>query len=76
MLILDIEVLFPGNEVGHKIGSSTNTDNKSQLECVTTSNTSTATSYQTSNNNRLLSFCVNYPEFCFRYIFNTIPYHD
>lgn len=71
MLILDIEVLFPGNEVGHRIDSSTNTDNKS-LECVTTPNTSTATSYQTGNNNRLILFCVNYSEFCFRYIFNMI----
>jgi len=60
MLILDIEVLFPGNEVGYRIGNPTNTDNKSQLEYVTTSNTSTATSYQTSNSNRLIIlFCVN-----------------
>lgn len=72
MLILDIEVLFPGNEVGYRVGNPTNTDNKLRLEYVTTSNTSTATSYQTSNSNRLIIlFCQL---FCFGCIFNTTLY--
>lgn len=62
MLILDIEVLIPGNEVGYRIVNPINTDCESRLEYVTTPNTSTATSYQTSNSNKLviLLLCVNY----------------
>lgn len=62
MLILDIEVLVPGSDVGYKIGNPIKTDDKSQPECLNTSNTSTSTSYQTNNSNRLVIFlfCVDY----------------
>ncbi|CAL1689739.1 unnamed protein product [Lasius platythorax] len=49
MLILDIEVLVPGSEVGYRIVNPINTDCESRLEYVTTPNTSTATSYQTND---------------------------
>lgn len=51
MLILDVEVLAPGDKVGYRIGNPINNDNKSRLECVPTCNTSIATSYQISNSN-------------------------
>lgn len=60
MLVLDIEVLVPGSKVGCKIGNPIKTDGKSEPECVTTSNTSTATSCQTSNRLVIFLFCVNY----------------
>ncbi|KAM0735637.1 Replication protein A 70 kDa DNA-binding subunit [Formica fusca] len=53
MLILDIEVLVPGSDVGYKIGNPIKTDDKSQPECLNTSNTSTSTSYQTNNNDTI-----------------------
>ncbi|XP_070150372.1 replication protein A 70 kDa DNA-binding subunit-like isoform X2 [Polyergus mexicanus] len=51
MLILDIEVLVSGSDVGYKIGNPIKTDDKSQPECLNTSNTST--SYQTNNNDTI-----------------------
>ncbi|EFN70726.1 Replication protein A 70 kDa DNA-binding subunit [Camponotus floridanus] len=76
MLILDIEVLFPGNEVGYKIGNPTNTDNKSRLEYVTTSNTSTATSCQTSNSTiekNILNHDTSSTSFYINHSISTIP---
>ncbi|KYM93577.1 Replication protein A 70 kDa DNA-binding subunit [Cyphomyrmex costatus] len=43
MLILGIEVLVPGNEVGNKIGDPTNIEMKSESECTTSMSVPKAT---------------------------------
>lgn len=47
MVILSIDVVAPGSEVGHKIGNPTNADNKAEPESAKMANASTAA--QTSN---------------------------
>lgn len=77
MLILGIEMLVPGNEVGHRIGNPTGIESNSEAESASTATTSTATNYQTSEyilpcinvfriNYYLLYFVVEY-KICFAY---------
>jgi hypothetical protein len=42
MVILSIDVVAPGNEVGHKIGNPTNAESKTEPEPTMKPNTSTA----------------------------------
>jgi len=48
MVILSIDVIAPGNEVGHKIGNPTNAESKTEPESTMKPNTSTAAQRQIS----------------------------